>query len=696
MCYDLVNRVEQKTKNKAAMSHPQEQHTQTEEDLNPWAQQDDPEDLFYGNPFEDDEPQPTPQYQVDPTATIVHPAPEQEGARSPGEELTHGLSRVAVVHRLGEFVSPRFRHPNGNAIGVAERGDATGYADLYNIVHTGAETGDLPSYVDHSPQVLEKVKALEAVSRVVGEHAISSMKNLEAGQEDMQIDWRVAAESLLHEAKKVDAEDEKHARLVGAVMAAQFTDTKEDRIDFLRQVYDNGLEREMAEACNSSDLVVVVDTPGAKWGAGDHEHFVVHPVRHYARAFEVGDYNRLTNYLEHLPKGAVEGDGSEDLPTVKGLQTKLTNLDASDPEAEKVREQAELKAVSGEKVGGSLIDMYKIERFALQNKFLKAQFKALFGESKAELIRSPFARRLAELRSEPTAFVTANEMAGKAEEWTKATVDTRIETAMNRITDHVDRAFRDLSVPVVAEYGLDGLDLSDPSQLTEPQRAALRFREVVKQLRQHNAITQFVDYEDFTEKQNVEFVASLDDSQEIWTSSQDGAAIPLVTGDSMLAVMKGVIAAEQKGAPRARPDKILEMLQGDRRRLLGFATHNIREFSKVSNGELFEALTVERIDKVIEEHGQQVPDYDLVMRGIVNIDPKDSFEVYASITMGCPALREIHGDRKLLDVQERIAHGSSNYIDHVMAAVYNEAYARGAFNVDAYTTTFPPPPHPMN
>mgnify|MGYP007132575240 CR=1 FL=1 len=344
--------------------------------------------------------------------------------------------------------------------------------------------------------------------------------------------------------------------------------------------------------------------------------------------------------------------------------------------------------------------MYKIERFALQNKFLKDQFKALFGESKDELIRSPFARKLAELRNEPMAFITLEELTGTGdagEMWRETTPVRRLEIAMFRIADHASRAFRDLSAPIIEQYSLEGVDVSDPSQLTERQQASLRFRQVVEQMRQHNVITQFVGYEEFAEKQGVEFVASLEDSHEIWTTSQDGAAIPTITGDTMFAAMRAIIEGEERGElPRVQPDEVLDMLQHNRRRLLAIATHNIREFGDVMDEQLFPRSTVKRVDKAVEENGEQVADYDLEFEGLSNIRAKDSLEIYASVTLGCPALREIHGDRKLLDAQERIAHGSSNYIDHVIAAVLNEAYARGAFNADAYTARVPAPPHPMN
>jgi len=181
---------------------------QTHEHTDPFAA-----DTLHENPFDNDwESTRNPVSLVDPTAKIVHPKPEQEGPRTPGEELMHGLSRVAIVHQLDEFVSPRFRHPDGQAIGVAERTDNVGPADTYSVVHTGAHTAELPSYVAQTPEAQEKADTLDAVRRVVGEHAISSMKHLEIGHEDAQIDWGVAAESLLLEAQLVDTEADKLSR----------------------------------------------------------------------------------------------------------------------------------------------------------------------------------------------------------------------------------------------------------------------------------------------------------------------------------------------------------------------------------------------------------------------------------------------------------------------------------------------------
>ncbi len=59
-------------------------------------------------------------------------------------------------------------------------------------------------------------------------------------------------------------------------------------------------------------------------------------------------------------------------------------------------------------------------------------------------------------------------------------------------------------------------------------------------------------------------------------------------------------------------------------------------------------------------------------------------DVYAAVTLGCPALREQHPGRLTLNPAEKMTHGLSNVIDHVLADIINEAYARNLFDISRY------------
>lgn len=590
--------------------------------------------------------------------------------RAPGEEMSVAMSRIAVAHPLNP-------HLDESVPLLLDR--AEGGHEYRHVIHTGADSPEIPGMAKFSPASEEKRDVMIAVRNVVGLHGLGSISHTREGEEPA-IRWAVAADSLLEGSRSVVDEKDKHAQLVGAVMAVQFAENDQDRIEFVRKVYDQGIEKDMADACRSSDILLLTDGPGFSWGSGESDVFVSHPVRHYARVFEMTDPKRVANYLHYLEDRRV-GDENRDLPSAKRLHKELSARDPLDPETEATREQAEQVAVDSEQVNGALIDAYKIERFALQSVFIRDQAQALFGSDLQDLTNSPFARKLAELRTREDGVVDPEELKNYAvfdhtSPSRLASPEERIALASGRLEAQVTGVFEELSGPVVGKYSLEGVDLSSPDKLTEAQRAAWRFRIVMEQLRQHNAVSQFVNFEAFATQRPQEIVADFEDDREIWTSSQDGAAVPPSINNAIQEVMLGALRAVRAGQTPPTPAELRDLMQRDRRRLLRVAAHNIAEISAVSDGASYTDVELQRTDQG-----------ELQMTAKGHVAQKDSLDVYAAITLGCPALHIVHPSRQLLSAEQRLAHGSSNYIDHALAAVINEAYERGLLNLSIYTAS---------
>ncbi|HSD55886.1 MAG TPA: hypothetical protein VLA92_01900, partial [Candidatus Saccharimonadales bacterium] len=219
------------------------------------------------------------------------------------------------------------------------------------------------------------------------------------------------------------------------------------------------------------------------------------------------------------------------------------------------------------------------------------------------------------------------------------------------------------SAPVVEAYSLDGVDLADVGSMTRKQRAALRYRTVRDYSQQHQMMTQFTDYKEFIERRlDLALPATAPDS-EIWSGSEEGAAAPDLATDCIETIL---IAANKPGAPEATEAELVAATHASRRTLLRIATHHFEEFGKPDNVILDATLQRNDAGKLVAVLHTAVPE-------------KGSLDIYSAAALGCPALRDISDKRALMSLAEKAAYGSSNYIDHTVAAIINEAQKRGLF-----------------
>ncbi|HSX35572.1 MAG TPA: hypothetical protein VLH84_01400 [Patescibacteria group bacterium] len=605
-------------------------------------------------------PLPEPKVEWD---ALPHPLPAHV-------DLAHKVSRLAVVHGVESHDS--FYTEPANDEPLMQR-PASGYS-FGQVVERGHDAV-LPRGVAPTPEARQKEGALRAIRAHLVEHSVLATESHPTDRQQDVIHWGRVAQSLLDEAERVEDANERRGRLVGGVIASQFAKDDNDRKAFVLSVYDRNLQAEAAAACADSPLTIVVDAPGAgAWGKGEHRYHAVDPVKRYADVFRI-DPDRMRTFVARMDGEAAEQDKGPAARSPKQLQKDLATRSPDSDAAAAAQQQAGVASVGGEKVRGAVLDPLKIERFGLQEHFLKQQFEALLGTSVEEVTNSVLAQYLRDTRNTPdTTTVSAQEV---TDDDFFGVPPPQLEmppvSPIDKLTTDAQAAFRRASAPIIERYSLEGVATDDPSQLTVEQKYAARYLVVNKLTQQELLLSQYINYEEFVERARDEPVSNVAGAPDIWSNSEDGAAAPDAAADIMATLMNEVASNGYDGPPlNVTSEELLQLLQQNRRVLLTIATRNIAEF--------FDA------DRMVNAVRLSRDENDMLQMSTTSSDvaSKESLDVYAAITLGCPALREIHPGRQALTMEQRLAHGSSNYIDHALAAIFNEAYERGALDVAAY------------
>lgn len=485
----------------------------------------------------------------------------------------------------------------------------------------------------------------------------------------LKIAWSEVANNLLELGKRAEHEPQRDNLLVSAVVASQFAEDDSDRVSFLRTVYQNGDNEAVADACARSPIVLVHQED--KWD----ETGQLYPLERVAHAFRA-DPKVVERYVDILDDDAKMKTATDQPqagpPSAKAMQKRMiAEIEDTEVKAE-TQMLAQQASVRGESVGGSVRDPHKIERFALQQMFIKQQMKALLGarEQEGDLAKSPFALELVKMRG-----VTLNTLL-QGELTNVATSNGNLVADLLKLELDVTVAMRNLSRPLIQSFETDRLPEEGYDGLTKNQMATVRFRAVQAEMAQHAAIGQYVNLESFIERRTDESASVLVEDLEVWTLSEDGAATP-----GMASVVISTVVEAAK-AQSATPEEIWAVLQSNRRPVLAIATHHL-EGNRLTNAVEEGSIKLERDD-----------DGKLTLKTSWRPSSKDASDVYSAVALGCPALREIHESRSNLTAAEKLSHGSANYIDHILAAITNEAYERGLLDLARYDHIAETPPLP--
>lgn len=582
-------------------------------------------------------------------------------------ELHHHLSSLAVLHAVPEVQKQRKSLPPNTHLLSDLAGSEYMERGLHTVQHHHANPAqrfrmpwqrnpmDIPRDVD--PHVAhEKDQMLRSVHEVIRSEA-----RLAPGEQ--KVNWLMTSQELLRRAKIEEDVEKRDALLVGAAAAAQFSPDETERMSFLESVYDGALQEDMAGACSRSHLVLLTTKLPKKRQKRDIE---VHSLKSFTPAFQL-EPEEFSKYVTYVRTTSAEGvSGGEH--TAKTLQKLLTTHSQAGVRPENIQNQAMDASVRGEKVKGPMLDIYKIERFALEWHFIKEQIKTVLGP---DLSDTPLAKKLEQKRTSISNIIDQYSVLPGSNRPPEADIDLQ----MKKLEQDTKAAFRELGTPVAFRFMLSKDDLAaEKSTLTPEKQAALRFRDISSKIKGHVAVSRFLDTEAFVRSrdrkdiltQHAEGIA-----HEIWEVPLDGADTPRSCIDILSKLLKATVRDQKKLGPIA-PEELRDFAQSHRIDLIALATFHGADFFDVNTGETAPLAERDGTGKL-----QLSRTYKLI--------PKESLDMYSAITLGCPALREIHEDRPSRNEPERrIAQGSSNYIDHALAVIINEAYKRGALNLENY------------
>lgn len=547
--------------------------------------------------------------------------------------------------------------------------------EVYNFYAEKASDEDRPVWLaKDSPeksQVLRQVKDLLTESTT------------DADPEAQSISWLAHATDLVTKAKDMPEGVERTNMLLASVVSSQFSSEAADKAIFLGRIYDAGLQQDVADACKGSALSLLLDEqpriiPGHD---GDPDRTVFNRTHHrladFTAAFEA-DPKHVRIYIENVQRLAEHRKKTGDLPSSKRLgKTLIEGYEQGKTPDASLEEQVVTVSMSGEKVQGSILDIYKVERFALQQVFMQEQMKDVLAG--IESGNPALLRALIDRQSQPSNMLSSEDMIQDA------TFEKVLLSRLSRLEEDVIDSFQELSQRANELFSLEGVDVSQRHRLTREQAIALRFMEVTAVLEAHDSVAQYMDIQDYRERWSNEALSQFADNiargeleLSIGVVSSDGAAAP----DVATAMIGNITRAAMKNQSlHATPGELHDLAQKNRRRLLTLGTNQFSDTSKI---EVDVSMQQEPSDPAKRLHLARNPDGELEIRNDFPLPIKEGADVYAAAILGCPALRLVHPDRAMLKHIEKVAAiGTSNYMDHVLAAIIRAAHERQLFSVES-------------
>lgn len=578
----------------------------------------------------------------------------------PHPEAAEKLSHIAMLHELPSDSRPKhinyFSDINGGYI-----------SGKFHV--ESAIDADMPDWISDLPEYSERSNALEAVRNIV----VGETVNHPVGEE---IDWMSAADRLLDKAREMPDGPDRDNVLVGSVLSSQFAPSMVDRAKYLKNSYSENMQADLAKACERSDVVMLLENDMEITDEFVIGTYRLHGIKEFASVFSANedDVNIYVDNVVALADHEEKTRRREGLPTVKRMQKNILadQEDNTESSAEN-REQAVTVSMSGEKVTGSILDLHKIERFALQEIYIKRQMADVFDGMETGL--SSFDKMIKREGDRKDRAIALDDF-----DCNSPTIETALRKQLTKLNVDVSESFMLLSERASKEFSLDGVDLTDRAQLTRSQQVALRYQEVRDIIDGHMEAAKFIDPHTYSKRQADEVVSGFIEKGAVRTIdglSVDGGAAPDTCVDIIKNIMRDVINDPALEAT-VTPEELRDFAHANRRRLLMFATGHISEFLEVDLDNALRLTSEGEKPKIIrDENGKLQFKNDLLPLA------KESLDVYSAVILGCPVLRLQHPNRALLTVQEKAALGSSNYIDHTLASMINAAYDRGIFSVAA-------------
>lgn len=520
----------------------------------------------------------------------------------------------------------------------------------------------------------ERAEVLQTMSGAIRS---TLRKGVENGEHTDGIDWAAAAEQLLERA--ATKPEERSAKkpdpvLLSALACALFAEDRDVRISFLEETYDSGLAKSMHDACRATGLSIITNVE-------DNKVMFQH-LRDLADSFHIQPVV-AKKYIGLLKKDS----GRVVSKQRRVLQAKLAHDYAEGTVNDEDIDLAEQASVHGRKVSERLLDAHKIERFALQAYFIGKQMEALFPDG--DFSHSPLANLLVQRRQDFSGgIVTKKDVILASEAKEKLSDDKAnhpyapLQAAIN-LTYQARLAIEELSQPVIASFKVP--DASDQAPaLTAEQRANMRFKQLRQYHRQGKELVRFINFDRDT--------ADLSDDStypnDIWSTSERGAGATDFAENIICAVVIEALRLQSEGdLPSA--EELRDLVQNNRDLLLTAAGSHDTDLGQLSDKLFVESNRVRGVSSLSsggfhlsrDENGKLRLQTDVPIGSL-----KDQLDEYVGARLGCPALRVTSESAKDLSAIEKALFGSKNFIDHLLAAIINEAYERGVFELNNYQT----------
>jgi hypothetical protein len=459
--------------------------------------------------------------------------------------------------------------------------------------------------------------------------------------------WHAKALALLAQAERTA--DEATSLLVGAFVCSHRSNDPMHRLMFLEEVYSRGLAARMARACGGSRLVHV---ERVAWRQNGFRVGPQQPVVSVSQVAAAAPLFTIERSLVEQYASLLRRDGSPESGNVSAreLQQELRVRIATGHVEEELRNAAAVASSQGYKVAGLLRDIAKDERFALQQYYIAAQIKAVFGPG---LTETPLAKELVARRMRPVS--------------SSLPLDPRL-APIYKLEQDFGEALENLSSPVTQKYAHGPADSPE-------YKATERFRELKGVTKQCYLISRHVmgpqaAYLRLQDESTIRAIVTESTAApiEIWSQSEDGAALPGNLTDMLTNIVKGVGNNPKLGSVTA--EELFHFAHTNRRMLLGLATRNIADLPV--------GIKHEHPVVVRNERGE------FAWESTADVRPKWSLEQYASVTLDCVALKEAHPSTGMLTPQERAQLGTS-YLDQLIVIYLQEAFTRGIFDIAAGT-----------
>jgi hypothetical protein len=537
----------------------------------------------------------------------------------------------------------------------------------------------LPGHVQpHHSEALDPTdeKAL-VLNAVVGTIKDSVKNGIEQEKHGGQIDWNFVANDLVDQA--VEIKDQKFSpelnqRLIGAVVCSQFTPEEADRFAFLKRIYKEGLEQEAYAACSTSGLVTVTSTVDNGNGVSFRR------VEDLGRAFGA-DRDVAFKYFESR-EATSPTEKKEGRRVLQKRLAEQYETGAADPAT---IEQAVDASTHGPKISAEVLDTHKVERFALQQYFIGKQMRQLFPDG--DYANSPFAQALASKRNEVSDNTLSSDEVekliklGRDRGVEKLPLSDKVEAEaleilfadLSNLSTQASADIEELSQPVIQEFTLP--ETIRPGEvLSRPQLANQRFMKLAEKAQDSRYIAGFISFE----KLSRHMFAPIDQSMEIWTVSEDGAAAPRIAEDILYSIITEGLKLKHAGQ-KVDEDELFMLAQQNRGVLMSIAGSHLADLVTVDSNYFVKHSKISDIGSADAPSSFRLFRDETDALRLESTPPlseiKGALEEYIGATMGCPALRITSDDAK--ELSDKLMYGSKNMIDHVLATIINEAHARG-------------------